>query len=173
MSATSEDVPPRELIVDARAAPGDASSGSGTTMAPIVLTVFLAGGLAKLVSPTAGLIGLGASIAVILLRRKPSQGRFVLRVAEDFLEVTRERPTSAATRIALADVLNVTLDRQTQQAAGRGGATERVHLALERRAPEEPIVLPEERITPIEAQEWQGKVRVFLRKHGWVPADER
>lgn len=173
MSSAPEDLPPRELVVDARAAPGDASSGSGTAMAPFVLTVFAAGGLAKLVSPTAGLVGLGVSIVALLLLRRPNQGRFVLRVADDVLEVTRERPTSAPTRIALVDLLSVTLDRQ-QQAGGRGGATmERVQLSLERRAPEEPIVMPEDRITPLEAQEWQAKVRVFLRKHGWLPADER
>jgi hypothetical protein len=25
----------------------------------------------------------------------------------------------------------------------------------------------------MDATEWLGKVRVFLRKHGWLPADER
>ena len=69
---------------------------------------------------------------------------------------------------------HVTLDKQTSQASGRGGsATERVRLALERRPPAEPIFVPDERITPIEAQEWLGKIRVFLRKHGWVPESER
>lgn len=174
MSNVGEPPPPRELLVDAKPAPGDASTGSGTAMAPFLLPVVTGGLLAKFVSPTAGLVGFAAAIAVLVLTRKPNQGRFVLRVEAGVVEVARERPRSPAASVALADLLDVTLDRQTSQPSGRGGsATERVRLALERRAPGEPIFVPEERITPIEAQEWLGKVRVFLRKHGWVPEGER
>ena len=174
MSAAGEPPPPRELLVDAKPAPGDASTGSGTAMAPFAVPVLVAGLLAKLVSPTAGLIAFVVVVAVLLLLRKPSEGRFVLRVEEGVVEVARERPRSPATRVALADLLDVTLDRQTSQASARGGsAMERVRLAFERRAPGAPIFVPEERITPIEAQEWLGKVRVFLRKHGWIPEGER
>ena len=42
-----------------------------------------------------------------------------------------------------------------------------------RPAPAEPIYIPNSRITPIEAQEWYGKIRSFLRKHDWLPKDER
>jgi hypothetical protein len=173
---TEEPTPPRELLVDAKPAPGDASTGSGTAMAPFVLTVGIAGLLAKLVSPTMGLIALVACIAVLVVLRKPNEGRFVLRIEEAsprVLVVTRERARTPPLHVPLADVLNVTLDRQTSSAGGRGGSMERVRLGFERRAPDEPIFIPEERITPIEAQEWQGKVRVFLRKHGWMPESER
>ncbi|MBX3188960.1 MAG: hypothetical protein KF819_18210 [Labilithrix sp.] len=163
--------PPRELLVDAAPAPGDSSDGSGSAMAPIVLTALVAGGAAKLVSPTAGLVCLFAAIALWLVVKKPDEGRFVLRV-DGALVVTRERRAEPIARVALDDVLDVTLDRETR-AGGRGGApTERVRLAVER-ASGEPIFMPAERITPIEAQEWQGKVRVFLRAHGWLPRDER
>jgi len=171
-----QDPPPRELLVDAKPAPGDSSTGSGTAMAPFILPVMAGGLLAKLVSPIAGLAAFAGSIAVLILMRKPSEGRFVLRVDDGIVTVARERPRggSLAPRIALGDVLDVTLDRQTSAPGGRGGsATERVRLAFERRAPSEPIFVPEERITPIEAQEWLAKVRVFLRKHGWVPESER
>jgi hypothetical protein len=168
------DDPPRELVVDAKAAPGDSSDGGGSAMAPFALPVIAGGLLAKYVSPTVGLLGLGAAIVVLIALRKPRQGRFILRIGPAGLEVTRERPTHAAppSPIPLLDLMDVTLERKTHQ-SGRAAATERMRLALERRAPAEPIYLPDERITPIEAQEWQGKVRVFLRKHGWVPADER
>ncbi len=33
--------------------------------------------------------------------------------------------------------------------------------------------LSEEYLAHMEASEWLGKVRVFSRKHGWVPRDER
>jgi hypothetical protein len=99
----------------------------------------------------------------------------VRRVDGGTVQVRRERPgrSRAQVRIALADLLDVTLERQSH-ASGRGGtSTERVRIALERRAPEAPVFVPEERVTPIEAQEWYGKVRVFLRKNGWVPESER
>ena len=142
-------------------------------MAPIVLTVLVAGGLAKLVSLTAALVGLGLAVAFFLLQRKPRQGRFVLRVHDDVLEVTREQKGAAVVRIALLDLVDVALDRETRPASRGSSASERVRLALERRAPAEPIFVPEDRITPIEAQEWYSKVRVFLRKHGWLPEAER
>jgi hypothetical protein len=165
--------PPKELVIDARPAPGDATTGSGTAMAPFLFPVIVGGALAKWVSPTAGLAGFALVVALLVVTRKPSEGRFVLRVVEaGVVEVSRERPRTPATRVALADLLDVTLDKETSQARA-GSATERVRLALERRAPAEPLFVPDDRITPIEAQEWQSKVRVFLRKHGWVPETER
>src|SRR4051794_10905837 len=172
MGAVDEGAPPRELVVDAAPAPGDSSDGSGSAMAPFLLTALAAGLLAKFVSLTIALVPLGLAVVYLLARRKKDEGRFVLRVDDGALEVTRERSSGPAVRIALADLLDVTLDRQSHS-SGRGGSmTERVRLALERRAPAVPLFVPEERVTPIEAQEWYGKVRVFLRKHGWVPASE-
>jgi hypothetical protein len=171
-NAVDEIAPPRELVVDASPAPGDSGDGGGSAMAPFALSAIVAGLLAKYSSPTMALVPIGIAIVAVLFRTKSREGRFVLRVEDGTLEVTRERRRGPAVRIKLADLLDVTLNRETK-AAGRGGsATERVRLALERRAPEEPVFVPEERITPIEAQEWYGKVRVFLRKHGWVPEGE-
>ena len=173
MTTGDEEAPPRELVVDAQPAPGDASDGSGSGMAPIVLTVLVAGGLAKLVSLTAAAVSLGVAVAFFILKRKPRQGRFVLRMHDDVLEVTREEKGAPTVRITLVDLIDVTLDREARPASGRGGsASERVRLAFERRAPNDPIFVPEERVTPIEAQEWYSKVRVFLRKNGWVPHGE-
>lgn len=172
---TRAEAPPRELVVDARPAPGDSSDGGGSAMAPIAVPVLVAGLLAKLVSLTAALVCLGAAIALAILRRKPRHGRFVLRMHGEVLEVTREDKGAPSVRIALTDLVDVTLDREMRPAAGgRGGAAaERMRLSFERHAPGEPVFVPEERVTPLEAQEWYGKVRVFLRKHGWVPEEER
>lgn len=166
--------PDRELVIDIAAAPGDSSDGAGSAMAPFALSAIAAGVLAKFVSPLAALLPLALVVVVVFVGRKSREGRFVLRVAEGTLEVTREKPHSAPVRIPLHELLDVTLERKTHAAGGRGGgAAERVRLALERQAPVEPIFVPEERVTPIDAQEWYGKVRVFLRKHGWVPESER
>jgi hypothetical protein len=174
MAAVDASGPPRELVIDPAPAPGDSGDGGGSAMAPFLLTAASAGLLAKYVSPMAALAPLGLALVVMLVRRKMHEGRFVLRIDDDgSLAVTRERQRGAPSRIALADLLDVTLDRETK-AGGRGGtATERVRLAFVRRAPETPIFMPDERVTPIEAQEWYAKVRVFLRKHGWVPESER
>lgn len=164
----------RELVVDAKPAPGDASAGSGSAIAPVAVPVLAAGAVAKLVSPALGLAILGGTVAIALARRKPREGRFVLRAADGVLEVTRERPRAAAVQLPLEEIDDVVLDRETQAAGNRGGATvERVRIALVRRGADAPVVLPEERITPLEAQEWLAKVRVFLRGSGWVPGDER
>jgi len=163
---------PRQLVIDAAPAPGDAGSGSGTSMAPFVLTAIAAAAVAKLVSPIAGLVVLGTAIVVGVLLRKPREGRFVLRIDGTTLEIGRERSTTT-TRLELDAVTDITLDKQ-KHASGRGGAVaERVRIAFERKAPDDPIFVPEDPITPVEGQEWQGKVRVFLRKHGWLPEDER
>ena len=166
--------PPRELVVDAKPAPGDSGDGGGSAMAPFALSAISAGVLAKLVSPTVALVPLAAALLYVLVGRKAGKGRFVLRAGDDgAIEVRRERSKEPVARIALADLVDVTLDRK-MHASGRGGAAaERVRLALERTAPETPIFMPDEHVTPIEAQEWYGKVRVFLRKHGWLPRSER
>lgn len=173
MGAVDEGAPPRELVIDATAAPGDSSDGAGSTMAPFALTAIVAGLLAKYVSPAAALLPMAAVIVLVVVSKRSSEGRFVLRVADGAVEVTRERRRGAAVCIALTDLVDVTLERKSH-ASGRGAsATERVRLAFERRAPANTIFVPEDRVTPIEAQEWYAKVRVFLRKHGWVPENER
>ncbi|MBX3230614.1 MAG: hypothetical protein KIT84_00240 [Labilithrix sp.] len=159
------------LVVDARAAPGSPTDSGGTAVAPIALPVLAAGLLAKLVAPAAGLAALGAGAALFVLRWKPNRGRFVLRVTDGVLEVARERGRDAPLRLPIADVLAVVVHRTKTPAAG--GPAERVQIAFDRAAPAEPIVLPESTLTPLESEEWVGKIRVFLRKHGWLPKAER
>jgi len=172
--------PPLELIVDARRAPGDSSDGSGSAMAPVLGSVGAAALLAKFVAPWAGGVALVTAVVFLYLRKKPDHGRFVLRVVGSELTVTREKLAEPILTLPLEDILAVNLDRTTRAAGGggRGGGgggapTERVRLMLERRAPAEPIYVPDEHVTPLEAQEWLAKVRVFLRKHQWTPLDER
>jgi hypothetical protein len=158
-------------VVDAQPAPGDASDGSGTAIGRIAVPIGAAALLAKFVSPYAGLGGLAVAVAILVILRKPDDGRTVLSVADAVLTIRRERVKEPIAKIALSDVLDISIDRQTQQQGQT--AKERVRLVLERPAPADPIYIPETRVTAIEAQEWYGKVRSFLRKHDWVPKDER
>ena len=173
MDSVATDAPPRELVIDASPAPGDSSDGAGSAMAPFALTALLAGALAKYVSLTVALVPLALAVVVLVARKTSDEGRFVLRVDDGAVVVTRERRESPVARVALVDLVDVTLDRASHASGRAGATTDRVRIALERRAPESPIFVPDDRVTPIEAQEWYGKVRVFLRKHGWVPESER
>src|SRR5262245_34971953 len=116
--------PPHQIVVDAKPAPGDASAGSGSGMAHVVVPVFAAGLLAKYVSLAAALGALAAGVVWFIVRRKPDLGRFALRVEDGVVVVTRERTNVVVARIALADLLDVTLDKQAHNTSGRaGGAT--------------------------------------------------
>lgn len=161
-----------ELVVDAKPAPGDASDGSGTAIGRIAVPIGAAALLAKFVSPYVGLAGLGAAVVLLVVLRKPDEGRTVLSVTERELTIRREKVSDPVATIPLDDVLDITIDRETQS-QGNQASKERVRLVLERPSPAEPIYIPESRITPIEAQEWYGKVRTFLRGQGWLPKDER
>lgn len=105
-----EGAPPRELVVDAKPAPGDSTDSGGSAMAPVAVPVLGAGLLAKFVSPSIGLVTLGLAVVALLLLRKPREGRFVLRMDDHALEITRERTTEPAVRIALADLLDILIE---------------------------------------------------------------
>jgi hypothetical protein len=159
-----------ELLVDAKPAPGDSNDGSGQSITKIVGPIALAAAVAKMVSPLAGLGALVAAVGIVLALRAPSEGRTILRVDDGQLEIRREKRKDVVARFPITELENVTLDREARSAGGR--ASERVRLAL-MRTDHDPVFVPEERITTIEGQEWQAKVRVFLRANGWLPIDER
>lgn len=167
--APSEADAPTELIIDAKPPPGDASDGSGLSAGRIAVPVGAAAMLAKFVSPTAGGVALAVAVAYLLFTRQAKEGRTVLRLNAGTLEITREGDPDPRAVLPLTDVLEVTIDRTPQPQSQQ---KERVRLSIERRAAD-PIFVPEQPITPIEAQEWFFKVRVFLRKQGWLPAEER
>jgi hypothetical protein len=92
-SSDAAEAPPKELIVDAKPAPGDSGDGSGGAVAPIAISFAAAGLLAKFVAPWAGLVAVVVAAIVLYLRRPPQKGRFVLRVVhenEKQLEIRRE-----------------------------------------------------------------------------------
>jgi hypothetical protein len=88
--------------------------------------------------------------------------------------------------MGLNDLLDVYLDTKTirrvqegpsvipavallNQTVGGEQDTARIALECER----ETYFLTEERLSHLDSNEWFGKIRRFLRKHGWVPEDER
>jgi hypothetical protein len=65
--------------------------------------------------------------------------------------------------VDLKDLLDVYLDTKTIRHTAR--------IALELR--QETFFLTQERSSHLDANEWFGKIRRFLRQHGWIPEDER
>jgi hypothetical protein len=86
----------------------------------------------------------------------------------------------------LSQLLDVYLDTETIQRvrenpgpipdlrlidATLGGEQDTARIALELEL--ETYFLTEERLSHLDASEWHNKIRRFLRKHAWVPDDER
>jgi hypothetical protein len=139
------------------------------------------------VSPVAGIVVGAGSLAALWWRRRQAGGGVVLHVENGLLEV-RTRRGGVQARVRLADLSDVALDTKSERLMHEGGSAipaiafaesragdtiERARIVLFRSASPAPIPLSEERGSHSEATEELGKIRVFLRKHGWVPAAER
>jgi hypothetical protein len=135
-------------------------------------------------------IGMLAGLAVIAWpavqrRRAKTRPRATLRVHERSLQLSG--PAFSEPRsIPLDDLLEVYLDTKTIQRLREapspipatrflnqtvGGEQDESRIALELET--ETLYLTEQRVSHLDANEWFSKIRRFLRKHGWIPEDER
>jgi hypothetical protein len=103
------------------------------------------------------------------------------------LTVALQGPRARSTRFPLSELANVTLELKTIQRVVDGpSAIPAVRFIHSTVAPELHIArivlvatggrevrLTEEYLPHFDATDWLGKIRVFLRKQGWVPEDER
>jgi len=150
--------------------------------APMIVVIVLS----QIAGPTVAVVGMVASAiaAIWWWRRAPNLGGVVLRVERGELWVTSENRTMA-TRFPLAEV-DVELDTKTIQKVQEGGsaipamrfidATVGPDLDVARIVVvgrSERLPLTDDSVPYMEATEWFAKIRVFLRKNGWVPGDER
>lgn len=154
----------------------------------LLLPLFVGMGVAMLArSAPAGLVAaLGtAGWKYWQRRRARSTPRAVLRVLRGRLHLSGAafvQPVACD----LNQLLDVYLDTKTiqrvQENAGAvpdlrfinatvGGEQDTARIALE--LEHETFLLTEERLSHTDANEWFGKIRRFLRRHGWVPEDER
>jgi hypothetical protein len=179
--------PPAELVYDGIDRGGRRLPGVGLVQA-FSLPVVIAGALSAKVSPTAGLVGLVVSGAAgVWWLRRPPQSGVVLRVEHGELLVIPRGKKEPKARFKLTNLTNVALDTKTIQRVEDGGsAIPAMRFADSRVGPEldtarivlvprqgSSLPLTEAHVAHMDATEWLGKIRVFLRKHGWVPADER
>jgi len=135
-------------------------------------------------------VGLAAAVAAVVWsrwrhRRAKVLPRATFRVEGEQLELNG--PAFGPPFVVdLKDLLDVYLDTKTIRRVQDGpsiipavsllnrtvsGEQDTARIALELR--NETFFLTQERSSHLDANEWFGKIRVFLRKHGWVPEDER
>lgn len=177
---------PSELVVetsDARRSTTYALWLQLFALPPVVAVV-----LSAAVSPEVGLAGLVASAAGALAWwRRPRRAGLLLRVASGDLTVSTLADGKVAVSIPLRELLDVRLDTKTiQPLQESGSAVPALRLLEARPGPEldvarvvlvgrsDPFVpLGETYVAHLHATEALGRLRVFLRKNGWVPDDER
>lgn len=170
---TGEEPAPRELAYY----PEPLEPGSYVAGRVILLCSLLGGGLAVIGIPQLSLPGmliLGAYLYV-RWRRARSRPHAIFRVEHGVLRLTG--PFVADVELALEKLVDVRLDTKTIQrvvelsARAVGDETETARVELVRR--NDSIFLTRDYLSYIDSSEWAGRIRRFLRKHGWCPADER
>jgi hypothetical protein len=178
---------PRELTY----APMDDSAGRDGQLSLVKhVSMPLIGAVlgAWLFGPVGGVVALTAAVSASVwmwrTRKKTPGARLV--VDAGVLSVLLTSP-GREERFRLDDLANVELDIKTIERVMDGGSaipamrfidskigpkvdTARIVLVSESGRQ---VRLTEEFLPHFDATEWLGKIRVFLRKHGWVPEDER
>jgi hypothetical protein len=167
---------------------GDSRASSAAIGFAMVLPLMAYAGVQVVTDSVAlGLIAGAATIAwpIIQWRRSKNRPQATLRVDKGRLYVSG--PAIGTPReVELRELLEVYLDTKTIQRLREapspipdlrflnqtvGGQQDESRIALE--LGDETLFLSEKRISHLEANEWFSKIRRFLRRHGWVPLDER
>jgi hypothetical protein len=137
--------------------------------------------------PELSIPGVFAAVAVLWYRsRSPTTPHAVLEVEASQLRVVRGE-SELLLEVPLEELLDVSLDSKTiqrvQENAGHpmpelrfvqpvvGPPIDESRIVFE--TLDGPVLLNENFTSNIDATEWFGKIRRYLRKNGWVPEDER
>jgi hypothetical protein len=155
----------------------------------IALPALVAGALSVVVTPTVGLIGMIATAAGLVWwwRRAPNTQGAVLEVTSGELHVFGRSSKRERTCFRLSELEDVALDIKTIRRVEDGSsAIPAIHVIESRVAPDvdtarivligeggRRCTLTDAYLAHMDATEWVGKIRVFLRKHGWTPESER
>ncbi len=184
---SAAEAPPNELVYEAIDPEGRRGSSVAMfqifSVPPLVAVV-----LSMLATPEVGLFGLVASaLGAVWWWRRPRTHGYSIRVSGGDVTVSARASARVLVSIPLGDLLDVTLDTKTIQRIQEGSSaipavrfqeaqvgpaldTSRVVLVSRQDAF---VPLGDTYLANMHATEWLGKIRVFLRKHGWVPEAER
>jgi hypothetical protein len=165
----------------------------GAILHTVVIPALAGTAVAAVVSASAGLAAAAASCAAVVWWRRRTGGGLVLHVEDGVLHIHERRTHAPRATLRLIDLVDVALDTKSEHliqegpsaipaiafAESRIGPTidkARIVLRVAREgmaAAERTFPLSNERGPHHEASEQLGRIRVFLRKNGWVPGDER
>jgi hypothetical protein len=181
--------PARELVYDA----SDETAGRADGMIALfrhfslpLLFAILVGWMAGQLAGFAALAG-AAGYSAWSWRKRKRRGGAVLIVDRGVLDIEMRDKRVTRDSVRLSDLTNVTLDVKTIERVLEGGSaipamrvidskvgpkvdTARIVLVC---ASGDEVPLTTAYLPHMHATEWLGKIRTFLRKHGWVPEDER
>lgn len=178
--------PPLELVYE----PVDrsTSSGYGAVMMLVSFPVIVGGAVAAFIHPIAGLAALIGSGVFGWRRRKGAAAsageRAVLRVQAGKVYVWCTHSKNEA-QFGLSTLEGVELELRKVERLQEAGPIPGLRLANATMAgavnhgrivlvtAERRILLTNSYFSDTESTEWLGKIRVFFRKHGWLPLDER
>lgn len=183
--------PPAELVY---AATDHEKKGAHQAWMQLVVLPVILGAAVAVFHPWVGLFVTVGAMAYGYRRRKQSVGsrRAVLRVEQGQLKVYLRSSGAPASVLELRDLADVRLDVKTIQRVEEGDSmvaavrftSTRVGPAIDharivlvgrktKNAGRLELRLTDEYFAHMDSTEWLGKIRVFLRKHGWLPTDER
>ena len=167
---------------------GKSSRSSVSAYYGAMLPIMAGGAIAGLIGSAWGiLLGAGAIAGWFYWQRRRAKlvPRATLRVLRGRLHLSGLAfPQPLA--LDLNELLDVYLDTKTIRRVQEGpsiipavallhqtvgGEQDTARIALE--CQRETYFLTEERLSHLDSNEWFSKIRRFLRKHGWVPEDER
>ncbi|MBX3226477.1 MAG: hypothetical protein KIT84_32550 [Labilithrix sp.] len=136
----------------------------------------------------AGVVVVSAAAAIWRRARSPEVGGVLFTVDSGELVVTQKAARKVIVQARLHDVLDVRLDtKEVERVVPGDNAVPGVRFINTNIAPKvdvarivivldndrAPVLLTEQFLAHMDSVEWVGKIRSFLRKQGWVPADER
>jgi hypothetical protein len=145
---------------------------------------------ASALTPWLGLAATIGGVVFSLWHRRSSSRRAgaVLRVEEGQISILSRDRRTLRSRFPLRELADVALDlkaiRRVQDGASLipavrftdttvGPEIDTARIVFIFRGARNPIELTAGYFAHIDATEWMGKIRVFLRGHGWTPEDER
>jgi hypothetical protein len=162
--------------------------GSSNNTVVVMFKIFtapllVAAALAVFIGGTAGGVGFGATLGYSVWSFRRQRERASLTIEQGILTI---KIRGKSTRLRIEEIVDVELDIKKIQRVQEGSSMiPAVRFVESSVAPEVDtarvvivgesgrVRLSDAYVAHVDAVEWLGKIRVFLRKNGWLPVDER